>query len=251
MSVVYILAHFDDEYCALPLIEHARLEGQDQLFLYVADYVGEARGRRRLGETQAFLSWLRIDPARVVHVGRGAGAMDGGVYRALPAAYGAIEAALAGVEVKRLVCPAWEGGHMDHDMCCLLASEVAAARGGLPVDMVSLYNGKGLPAPLFHGGRVLDENGPRTIHALAARDFIRWMMAVRFFWRERAWLGLWPTMFWTYARHGFGHQRLNPTRLGERPHAGILLYERMFKVPYADVRAAADMFLSRRRAGPA
>ena len=37
-AVVYILAHFDDEYCGLPLIDEARAAGQDQLFLYVADY---------------------------------------------------------------------------------------------------------------------------------------------------------------------------------------------------------------------
>jgi hypothetical protein len=178
--------------------------------------------------------------------------MDGAVHRALPAAYAAIQAALAGVAVEAVVCPAWEGGHMDHDMCCLLASEVAAACGGAPVETISLYNGKGLPAPFFHGGRTLSENGPRTVWALPSKEMARWMLAVRFFWRERAWLGLWPAMFWTYRRYGFGQQRLDPARVRERPHDGVLLYERMFKVPYAEVRAAADGFLSRSsRPGPA
>jgi len=244
MTRVWILAHFDDEYCGLPLIDQGRAAGQDELFLYIADYVGEARRARRHGETRALLTWLGIDPARAVHVGQGTGAMDGKVHRALPAALAAIEAALAGVEVSSLVCPAWEGGHMDHDMCCLLAGQVAAARGGLPVTMIGLYNGKGLMGPLFHGGRALAENGPREVFALSAGAMVRWMLAVRFFWRERAWLGLWPTMFWTYARYGFGVQRLNPARLGERPHEGRLLYERMFKVPYAEVRAAADAVLA-------
>lgn len=244
MTVVYIFAHFDDEYCALPVIEKARREGRDQLFLYVADYQGGARRSRRHGETRALLGWLGIDPSRAVHVGHGTGAMDGRVHRALPAAYAAIEAALAGLEVETLVCPAWEGGHMDHDMCCLLAARVAAARGALPIEMVSLYNGKGLPAPLFHGARALAENGPRRLYPLTSGDMIRWMSAVRFFWRERAWLGLWPTMFWTYARDGFGVQRLAPARLRERPHEGVLLYERMFKTPYDEVRAAADAFLA-------
>ena len=246
MTRVWILAHFDDEYCGLPIVEAARDAGEDQLFFYVADYVGEARRARRHGETRALLAWLGLDPARAVHVGRGTGALDGRVHRALPAAYAAIEAALAGVEVTRLVCPAWEGGHMDHDMCCLLASQVAAARGGLPVEMIGLYNGKGLPAPLFHGGRALTENGERALLRLTVSKMLRWMAAVRFFWRERAWLGLWPTMFWTYLRYGFGSQRLDPARVRERPHAGVLLYERMFKVPYEEVRAAADAFLNSR-----
>ena len=37
MTVVYVLAHFDDEYCGLPLIDEARAAGQDQLFLSVVD----------------------------------------------------------------------------------------------------------------------------------------------------------------------------------------------------------------------
>jgi hypothetical protein len=39
-------------------------------------------------------------------------------------------------------------------------------------------------------------------------------------------------------------QRLDPARTRERPHPGRLLYERMFKVPYEEVRAAADAFLN-------
>ena len=44
MAVVYVLAHFDDEYCALPLIWAARREGLDQHFLYLADYRDPALG---------------------------------------------------------------------------------------------------------------------------------------------------------------------------------------------------------------
>jgi hypothetical protein len=80
---------------------------------------------------------------------------------------------------------------------------------------------------------------------LRAGGLIRWMLAVRFFILQRAWLGLWPTMFWTYWTSGFGVQRLSPARIAERPHAGVLLYERMFNVPYEEVRAAADAFLKR------
>jgi hypothetical protein len=248
MTVVWILAHFDDEYCAMPLIDEARAAGQDQLFLYVADYDSARVRAQRHAESRRFVAWLGVDPARVVHVGADKGVPDGGVYRALPAAFAALEEALAGVDVERVVCPAWEGGHMDHDMCCLLAAEVAAAHGGAPVEMISLYNGLGLPAPLFHGGRPLPANGPVRRVAMAG-GMARWMAAVRFFWLQRAWLGLWPAMFWTYARTGFGVQRLDRARLSERPHEGQLLYERMFNTPYEEVRAAAEAFLKRAPAG--
>jgi hypothetical protein len=248
MALVWILAHFDDEYCGMPLIDEARTTGQDQLFLYVADYDSARIRAQRHAESRRFVAWLGVDPAGVRHVGAGRGVPDGGVHRALTAAFAALEEALAGVAVERIVCPAWEGGHMDHDMCCLLAGEIAAAHGDAPVEMISLYNGWRLPAPLFHGGRPLAGNGPVRRVAMAG-GMARWMAAVRFFWLQRAWLGLWPAMFWTYARQGFGVQRLDPARLFERPHEGSLLYERMFRTPYAEVRAAADAFLRRDRAG--
>ncbi len=248
MTVVWILAHFDDEYCGLPLIDEARAAGQDQLFLYVADYDSARIRAQRHAESRRFLAWLGVDPARAVHVGAGRGIPDGGVYKALPAARSALDEALAGVTVERVICPAWEGGHMDHDMCCLLASQIAARRRA-PVEMLSLYNAQGLPKPFFHGGRPLAANGPVRRLALSGRDIARWMLAVRFFWLQRAWLGLWPAMFWTYLRQGFGVQRLDPARLGQRPYEGELLYERMFGTPYEDVRAAADAALRPGRAG--
>jgi hypothetical protein len=182
-------------------------------------------------------------------VGAGRGVPDGGVYTALPAAFAGLQAALKGLSVERLVCPAWEGGHMDHDMCALLAAQVAEACGGPPVEMISLYNAFRLPAPLFHGGRPLAQGGPVRRLSIGPGGLVRWMAAVRFFWLQRAWLGLWPAMFWNYWRKGFGVQRLEPRRLRERPHEGPLLYERMFRRPYADVRVAADAFLNRPRAG--
>ena len=45
----------------------------------------------------------------------------------------------------------------------------------------------------------------------------------------------------TFARQGaFRWQSLAPARIGTAPHDGVLLYERMFKTPYAVVRAAVD-----------
>lgn len=249
MAVVYIFAHFDDEYCAWPLIRRRVAEGVDQRFFYVADYVDAELGRTRHRETQALLAHLGIDPAKAVHVGEGTGVMDGGVYRDLPRAFASLKAAVDAVgPIERFACTAWEGGHMDHDMCAMMTSMLAAERGGVPVDQISLYNGKGLTGPLFHGSSPLPENGPVTRIRLTAAEWRRWMADVRFFPSQtKTWLGLWPAMFWTYAtRGGFGYQQLDPARIGERPHAGSLFYERMFKRPYAEVRAAADAF--RRRA---
>jgi hypothetical protein len=60
-----------------------------------------------------------------------------------------------------------------------------------------------------------------------------------------AWSGIWPAMFAGYARRGFGWQQLTAERVLERPHAGPLFYERMFKVAYGEVRERLDQALPR------
>jgi LmbE family N-acetylglucosaminyl deacetylase len=244
MAVVYIFAHFDDEYCALPLIRDRARQGLDQRFLYVADYADPDLGRTRHRESQALLAWLGIPPQNAVHVGAGSGVMDGGVYRDLPTAFAALSKAVSAIgPIERFGCTAWEGGHMDHDMCAMMTARLAAARG-VPVDQISLYNGKGLPGPFFHGCAPLPENGPVTRVRSTMGEWASWMAAVRFFPSQtKTWLGLGPAMFWTFAlRGGFGYQQLTPARIAERPHAGPLFYERMFRQPYDQVRAAADAF---------
>ena len=248
MAIVYILAHFDDEYCALPLIKQRVRQGLDQRFLYVADYRDAELTRTRFAETQALLAHVGVDPANARHVGAGTGALDGSIHRHLDAAFAALTTAVADTgPVERFACTAWEGGHMDHDMCAMMTSRLAGAHGGVPVDQISLYNGPGLAGPLFHGVSPLPENGPVTTVPLTAAEWSTWMAEVRFFPSQtKTWLGLWPAMFWTCARRGFGYQALHPSRIDERPHAGSLFYERMFKVAYADVRAAAEAFLQAR-----
>lgn len=243
MALVHVLAHFDDEYCALPLIRQRAAAGLDQRFLFVADYATRELAAVRYAETRALLSHLGVPPEHVLHVGPGTGALDGAVHRRLDAAFEAVGAAVEAIgEVDRFIVPAWEGGHMDHDMCALIACELAKARGA-PVEQFSLYNGKGLGGPFFHGASPLPENGPVTKVPLRAADWRGWMGAVRFFPSQaKTWAGLWPAMFWTYAKRGFGYQQLDARRIGERPHAGSLFYERMFKVPYPEVRTAADAF---------
>ncbi|MGZ6037816.1 MAG: hypothetical protein ACXWKR_04045, partial [Phenylobacterium sp.] len=84
MTLVYVLAHFDDEYCGLPLIDEARAAGQDQLFLYVVDYPSLAIRDQRHAESRRFHKGLGVDPSHAVHLGEAAGAVDGGLHRALP-----------------------------------------------------------------------------------------------------------------------------------------------------------------------
>lgn len=254
MAVVFLLAHFDDEYCALPLIRQAQAAGEGCWFLYVADYRRPGMAARRLAETRAFLAAYGIAGDRVRHVGLGSGVVDGAVAAAMPAALAKLRQTLAELPaVSRFVTLAWEGGHPDHDCCAALTVILAEERGGAPIRQFGLYNGRRFPRPFYRACSPIPENGPAERAPVAAGEWAKWIAAVRFFPSQTwNWLGLWPSMFMTFAtRGGFASQALDPARIRERPHAGRLHYEWMFKTPYETVRAAVDEILAAQAAGRA
>ncbi len=241
MTVVYVLAHFDDEYCALPLIRRGVAEGREQRFVHMVDYRNRRLGARRHRETVAFLAAQGVPAAMQVHLGADTGWWDGELHRHAGPAYEALKAAMPG-PVDRVVVPAWEGGHPDHDVCAAMGVKLAAERGAAAVDQICLYQGKGLPWIFYRASWPLGENGPAHEIGLSAGEWASWLAAVAAFPSQlKAWSGLLPAMAMTFARQGaFRYQSLDPRRIGERPHEGGLLYERMFKTPYPVVRAAVD-----------
>lgn len=246
MAVLYLFAHFDDEFCILPLIRQALARGEDQRFVHMVDYPTPAVGERRYRETRAFLERIGIPPEAELHLGAGTGWIDGRLYRHVLEAFAALQAAVEDMgSIQRIVAPAWEGGHPDHDVCAAMAVRLAEDLGAR-VDQVSLYNGKGLPAPFFRAASPLPENGPVTELPLGRGDWAAWARFASYFPSQtKTWLGLLPAFSWTYLRRpAFRYQQLSRARLTERPHAGRLYYEHAFKVAYADVRSAVDALLA-------
>jgi len=245
MSVVYVLAHFDDEYCALPLIRRGVAEGREQRFVHVADYRDPQAGERRRRETLAFLAAQGIAPQMHLHLGAGTGWWDGELRRHAAQAWAALDAAVPG-PVARVVVPAWEGGHPDHDVCAALGVKLAAGRGGAQVDQFGLYQGQAMPWILYRAATPLAQNGPVREIPLSLGERLSWLASVRAFPSQaKVWSGLVPALAMTViGRPAFLYQSLDPRRIGERPHAGPLHYERMFKTPYEAVRRAVDSLAS-------
>jgi len=237
MNTLYVLAHFDDEYFAWPLIQRGQKKGDQQYFMYVADYDPAELTERRAQETTRFLMGMGIPAANVAHAGRGTGAMDGSIHERFSAALEASRAAVRRLgPIDRVVVCAWEGGHPDHDSCARLALHLSRELEDPEVIQFPLYSGKGLAGRLFRAGRPLDENGPIERVSMSWSDWLKFWIGVRHYPSQwRTWLGLWPMMFWTYIRRGFSYQRLTSARVLERPHSGVLLYERMFGVSYSAV----------------
>jgi LmbE family N-acetylglucosaminyl deacetylase len=240
MSVVYILAHCDDEYAALPLILEAKAAGRDQVFLYVAENHGGDLPERRISEVRTFLAELGLPPASADYATQGSGAYDGQVHLHLAACLDALRRRLDAIpQVEKIVIAAWEGGHADHDACAALAAVLAAERG-VGIEQFSLYNRRGLKVLPFQACAPIPENGPVRRLRLSPGQWLRWALLVRCYPSQASsWLGLWPSMFAGFLlRGGYGVQTLDPARLRQRPHDGDLLYERRFGVAYEAVAQA-------------
>lgn len=246
MTTLYILAHHDDEYLALPLMLRTAERGEAQSFVFLTDSGKNARWRQR--ESRALLRAFDLDDSPLHFVGDERRVPDGRLSERLDAAWeGLCAAADAVTDLDRIVVCAWEGGHPDHDSCALLAS-MLSERTGAPVWQFSLYHGKGRIGPIFNACAPLEENGPTEGVRMDAR---RWRKFARSVWRYPSqfdvFLSLWPSMFLAFVRSGFRYQTLQPGRVFERPHEGKLLYERTRKLSYAEFRARADAFVARIR----
>lgn len=239
--ILHVLAHFDDEYCAVPLIRANQRAGLEQGFVYVADYATPELTRIRFAETRAFLARLGIGADRIFHAE--SGVLDGALHLEPRRAFAAAEAAARRLgPAESFVTTAWEGGHADHDVCAAITTVLAAGR---PVRQISLYQGRDTWGPLFATGDPIPENGAAQRIPMPLADWADWALAVRLYPSQwKSWAGLWPTMFASYLRRGFCVQDLAPDRVRARPHLGRLLYERRFGVAYEAVRAAVDEILA-------
>jgi len=129
-SVLFLLAHHDDEVFCAGRLARARRQGQRIRVLW-ATAGGFAPASRRQREGVAVARLLGLAASEHVSLGLA----DQGAMDHLPEIATALRGMLQGVAS---VCvPAYEGGHPDHDAVNLVAARVCA--GGPPVDEFSLY----------------------------------------------------------------------------------------------------------------
>ena len=229
-SVLFLLAHHDDEVFCAGRLDRARRQGQPIRLLWAtAGGFAPAGRRRREGEAVARLLGLVEDE----HVSLGL--PDQGAMDHLPEIAAALRSTLQGVTS---VCvPAYEGGHPDHDAVNLVAARVCA--GGPPVDEFSLYCRQG-------GGVVVKR--PFAAEPGPPERFLLDRPALRLR-REliRANASQWPELA---ALGGLaaaqGRWKMEPVRrlpehdYGRSPDGERPLYEVYTRRRFAEFRAAAD-----------
>lgn len=228
---LFLFAHQDDEFGVLQRILDCRARGLRVACAYLTDgRTASASAGQRNRESLAVLSSLGVAPDDVFFAGLELGIGDAQLPRHLERAAAWIARWLDRYpQVEALHVTAWEGGHHDHDALHALAVTLAFERGLLARTwQFSLYQASGLPGPLFRVLAPLPRNGPVQALPIPWRMRLRHLKACLSYPSQRTtWIGLFPFVALHYLLRGVEQlQPVAPERLGERPHAGALYYEK-------------------------
>ncbi|HEY0382325.1 MAG TPA: PIG-L family deacetylase [Candidatus Elarobacter sp.] len=243
-DVLFVFAHQDDEVGALSRIAFEARAGERVWCAYLTDGGKHARPAVRDAESLRVLARIGVDPLRVEFVrdadGRIAdGALVASLERARTMLLDWVRA--HGIVPARIYTLDWEGGHHDHDAAHLVTLLVARA---LRVDDVFVY-------PFYNAWRrrpgwvrvasFVPGASPEVRRRLSLRECWRaaWTIAA-YRSQRRTWFGLGPGfVLKTLARRQERMRRADPQRVLARPHAGLLLYEKVYGVNSEDVLRAS------------
>ncbi len=247
---LFLFAHQDDEYAAVPWLLNELSAGAIVRCIYLTDGASRTPAAIRDAESSLVLTSLGVEEKDVVFLQERC--RDGALARHIDRTYRALEQWLAeeSEEPDIVYVPDWEGGHPDHDATHLIGLRIAAAHDACDIWSFSLYNAYRCVRPFFSSLRLLPGGERRTLRHRPS-DGWRWaMLCWRYPSQRRTWLGLFPGAFFqrVVARRE-SLRRCDVSRVYVRPHEGQLLYERMFATPYEAFAQITGPFINRLRAG--
>jgi LmbE family N-acetylglucosaminyl deacetylase len=252
MHALFVFAHQDDEIAAASRIAYALRRGLEVSCVYLTN--GEGRqiaSHVRDDESRAMLGHLGVDLRRVHFAGSEERIPDGRLFEHLERALALLEQKVP-EPVDELACLAWEGGHQDHDASHLIAVAFARRRGILDRTLeLPLYQGYRMRGPFFQTLAPLRVGGAWTGRGIRIAEGLR-IAALCWFYRSqrKTWLGLMPPAL---LRLVIGHQEwtrpVDLARLQDKPHEGLLFYERRFGVSWEEFSRYARPFVAARITG--
>jgi LmbE family N-acetylglucosaminyl deacetylase len=228
---LFLFAHQDDEFGVFERIADCRRRGLRVACAYFTDgATASADAAQRNAESRAVLGRLGVAMEDIAFAGEELGIGDARLPQHLAPASRWLDAWLDRfANIDSLHVTAWEGGHHDHDALHALAVGAAQQRGLLERSwQYSLYQARGLPGPLFRVLAPLPENGAAASWKMPWRARLRYLgLCLSYPSQRTTWLGLFPFVLWHYLARGVQQlQPVAPGRIGQRPHAGPLYYEK-------------------------
>jgi hypothetical protein len=246
---VFLFAHQDDEFAVYYLIDTLLKNGYEIVVFYLTSgtFSGQCSSVRN-AESLHVLSKLALDASNIYFVGADNSIPDGQLCAHLEHAYAAVKNILRNYgKISLLYCPAWEGGHQDHDAAHLLGVFLAASYNILDdAFQFPLYGGRGLPWIFFRLFSCDPLNGPVLSYKISWPDRIRFLSLILLYRSQRkTFAGLFPFYLWHMLFRGT--QKLQPvslTRINSKPHQGQLLYERRKMYKYDDFACPVWIFIN-------
>lgn len=247
-DALFLFAHQDDEFGVFEQIHLERQAGRRVCACYFTTGVplGGSPWERN-DESLRVLGRLGVVDADVHFVGESLGIADGRLLDALIPAADWLLGQLSRGDVAAIYAPAWEGGHPDHDGLCAVATAACQHAGLLSkLRHFHLYNGRGCPGPFFRVLSPLADNGPVTRSRIPWARRLRYLRECMSYNSQRgSWIGLLPFVALHYLLDG--SQALQPAsvqRIGQRPHAGRLYYEKRQFATWEGLRARVAAFMA-------
>ena len=252
MNVLVLLAHHDDEFFVSARIRRELKSGNRVLVTYTT--WGSAYGTPaeiREAESQRALAMMGVPARDIVMLGRELGIVDGSAGANCASILNRCREIYRTSRVERIITPAWEGGHPDHDITFLVAKRLATESGARDeLYEFPLYTAAGAPSRLFRVNRFAGQGGETAHSALGQRERITSVLLARCYRSQwRSFVGLLPEAAARFVILGRQELRLvrapspGASEPPERPHRGPLFYQQRFGVSFEDLLSDAAPLL--------
>ena len=245
----FLLPHQDDEFGVFYQIECIVERGERAICFFLTDGgFGGADPTTRNEESRHVLGALGVPASDIRFLGSDHGLLDGQLSVLLPDSFAYLKKAAEEFGLPDFIyIPAWEGGHQDHDAAHILgiaAAEFWNARDRLR--QFSLYNADRCGLRPYRVLAPIVKNGPvEALSIPVARRMRHLRLCLCYRSQMKTFAGLLPFVAAHYALRGVQNlQEVSSSRVHERPHEGILLYERFQKTSFADFKNSVSGFLN-------
>jgi GlcNAc-PI de-N-acetylase len=251
-TALFLFPHQDDE---APVFHAIKCLVQDArpvkiLYLTTGQASTEPSSSRNQDSLRVLLR-LGVRADQIHFLNQTVGFPDGQLQKHLQSCFDQVLRLLADEPVSTIHMPAWEGGHQDHDAAHLLGLALAKRWGcTASSDQFPFYHGKGLPGILFRTLSPLPDNGPVISDAIPVKarwNYLRLLLEYRC--QRTTWIGLGPFFILHYLLRGTQiRQPVSEHRVLQKPHEGLMLYERRHRSDFAhfqqDTRTFRDRWLT-------
>ncbi len=194
---LFLFPHQDDEYFVSPFLHQEQL-GAHCFFLTngqghgIPEVVRNNESRRMLQRLNVVHTQLHFLPSTLQ-------VSDKDLSNSLSGVFEWIVSETKAYKVKKIFCPACEGGHPDHDAAYLLGLALSKTFGA-KVYAYATYGGHGLPYPLFSAMHLSKDSSKSHMKLSFRKRFFYSILFLFYPSQWKTWLGLAPQTifkFWT------------------------------------------------------